>query len=73
MRQVPKDGILAHSHISSTHLYRMDFPILINWTIPFPILGLLGGIFSFYLKFDRTFCKQAVETLIRRRVLWRLV
>ena len=23
------------------------FPILINWTSPFPILGLLGGVCSF--------------------------
>ena len=29
--------------------------------------------FSFYLNLDRTICKQTVETLIRRRVLWRLV
>ena len=26
-----------------THLCQMYFPILINWTSPFPILGLLGG------------------------------
>ena len=25
----------------------MYFPILINWTSPFPILGLLGGISQF--------------------------
>ena len=25
-------------------------------------LGLLGGIFPFYSNFDRTFCKQTVET-----------
>ena len=25
----------------------MGFPILINWTSPFPILGLLFGIFHF--------------------------
>ena len=27
------------------------FPILINWTPPFPIFGLLGGSFHFYLNF----------------------
>ena len=33
----------------------MYFPILINWTSPFPILGLLGGIFHFYSNFKRNF------------------
>ena len=28
----------------------MYFPIRINWTSPFPILGLSGGIFSFLFK-----------------------
>ena len=28
-----------------THLSRMEFPILINWTSPFRIQGLFGGIF----------------------------
>ena len=73
MRQVPKECVVAHSHVSLTHICLMDFPFLINLTIPFPILGLLGGIFNFYLKFDRTFCKQAVETLIRHSVLWRVI
>ena len=56
-----------------THLSRMDFPIPINWTSPFPILGVLGPVFQFYQNFDRIFCKQTVETLIRRRVMRRLV
>ena len=43
-----------------THLCRMYFPILINWTSPFPNLGLY---------FLLTFCKQTVDTLIRRRCL----
>ena len=30
-----------------THLCRMYFPILISWTSPFPILGLLSGMFIF--------------------------
>ena len=29
-----------------THLSRLCFPIPINWTSPFPILGLLGGILA---------------------------
>ena len=36
----------------------MNFPTLISRTAPFPILGVLGGIFHFYSNFDRTFCKQ---------------
>ena len=34
---------------------------------------MLGGIFHFYLSFNRKLCKQTVETLIRRRNLWRLI
>ena len=52
-----------------THLCRMYFPILINWISPFPVLGLLGGIFHFCSNFKRNFCKQTVENLIRRRIL----
>ena len=48
----------------------MKFTIIINWTSPLPLEGLLGCIFHFY--FNRTFCKQRVETLIGRRVLWHL-
>ena len=36
-------------------------------------LGLLGGIFHFYLNFKRNFCKQIVENLIRPHVLQRLI
>ena len=34
---------------------------------------MLGGIFHFYLSFNRKLCKQTVETLIRSRILWRLI
>ena len=30
-----------------TRFSRMEFPTTINWTSPFPFLGLLGGIFRF--------------------------
>ena len=43
------------------------FPILNNGTSPFPILGLLDGIFHFYSNLKRNFCKQTVESLIRLR------
>ena len=46
------------------------FPILINWTSPFPILWVLGGIFHFYSNSKGHFCKQTVENLIRRRGVW---
>ena len=49
------------------------FPILINWMSPFPILGVLAGIFHFYSNFNGTFCKQTVETLIRCHVLRHLI
>ena len=51
-----------------THLSRMEFPTLINWTISFPFKGLLDCIFFFYSVLNRTFYKLTVETLIRRRV-----
>ena len=44
----------------------MEFPTVINWTSPFPFSGLLGGILHFYSNFNRPFCKQTVENLIRR-------
>ena len=51
----------------------MEFPIIINWTSPFPFQGLLGCILSFYQNSNRTFSKQTVETLIRSRVLRHLI
>ena len=56
-----------------THLCQMYLPILINWTSPFSILGLLGGIFHFYSNLKRNFCKQTVENLIRRHILRSLI
>ena len=50
------------------------FPILINWTSPFPILGVLGSIFFFiFIQILIHFFKQTVLNLIRRRVLRRLI
>ena len=34
-----------------THMWRMDFPILINWMSPLPFLGASGMIFHFYFIF----------------------
>ena len=48
----------------------MEFPTDNNWTCPFPILGLLGGIFKFIQNLTETL---TVENLIRRRVLRRLI
>ena len=54
-------------------LSRMKFPISIGRTSLFQILEVLGGIFHSYSSSNRTFCEQTVETLIRRRVLRRLI
>ena len=51
----------------------MEFPTLINWTSPFPFYGLLSGIFYFYSNFNRTFCAQTVEALIRHCILQCLI
>ena len=37
------------------------------------VLGMLGGIYHSYSNFDIAYCKQTVKTLIRRRVLRRLI
>ena len=43
-----------------THLCRLYFPILINWTSQFPILGLLGGsFFHFHSNLKRNFCNAS--------------
>ena len=46
-----------------SHHYQLDESSLEFW----------GGIFHFYSTFNRKFCKQTVENLIRRRVLRRLI
>ena len=46
-----------------THLSRMEFPTLINWTCLFQLYGLFDGIFHFYSNFNRKLCKQTVESL----------
>ena len=56
-----------------THLSRMGFPTTISRTSPFPVLGVSGGIFHFYSNFNRIFCKQKLETLIRQYFLRRLI
>ena len=48
-----------------SHCYQLGETILVSIEI--------GWYFSFYSNFSRTFCKQTVENLIRRRVLWRPV
>ena len=65
-------GIKRFSH-DVAHIWLIDFSIPINWMSPFPNLGVSGAFFYFYFIFGRIFCKQTVQTLIRRRVLRRLI
>ena len=66
--------LLFEQCICLTHLSRMEFPTIINWSSLFPLYGLLGVFFfQFYSNSNRTFSKQTVETLIRHRVLRRLI
>ena len=46
----------------------MGLPTLISRTSPFPILGASDGYFQFLSNIYSTFCKQTVDTLIRRHV-----
>ena len=50
---------------------RLSHPF--HWTIPFPILGLLGDIYRFCSDFRRTSSTETVKTLVRHRLLWRLI
>ena len=67
-------GVLMKTKLNLlTHLSRMEYPTVINWNRPFLFKGMLGGIFHVYKNFNRTFCKQTVETMVRRRVQRRLI
>ena len=48
-----------------SHCYQLEQSIFVSIDV--------GWYFSFYSNFNRTFCKQTVETMIRRRILWHLV
>ena len=72
--------IFNRFYFSSWNLCRSNHPFKLNEISNWyqldqciPILNVLGGTFHFYSNFHRTFCKQTVETLIRRHVMWRLV
>ena len=56
-----------------THMCLVDPSILIYWTSPFPILGVSGVLFNLYSISNRCSRWQTVKTLIRRRVLRRLI
>ena len=51
--------------ISLTLLSRMKLPTFIKWTSPFSSSGLLGVVFHSYSNFNKTSCKQPVESLIK--------
>ena len=59
--------------MSLTHLSLMEFHTVINWNSLFLSLGMLVVFFKFNSNFNRTFCMQTVETLIRCLVLRRLI
>ena len=56
-----------------THICLVDPSILINWTSPFPNLGVSDVLFHLYSILNRYSCQQTVKTLIRRRILRRLI
>ena len=57
----------------TTHICLVDSSILINWTCPFPVLGMPGALLHFDSISDSYSCMQTVKTLIRHRILWRLI
>ena len=50
-----------------------SFPLLSIGPVQFRFKGCWMVFFIFIQNFNRTFCKQAVKTLIRRHVVWRLI
>ena len=52
---------------------RMKLPTFIKWTSPFSSSGLLGVVFRSYSNFNRTSCKQRLESLIRHCSLYCLI
>ena len=70
--QITKQNVYFLGYIL-THLCRMEFHTLINLNSSFMFLGMLGGVILCQSNFNRKFCKQTVENLIRRHVLWRLI
>ena len=56
-----------------THICPVDFSILNDWTSPFPNLGVFRVLFHFYSISNRNSCKQTMQTLVRRRILRRLI
>ena len=63
---------IIHYYNLFIHLSRMEFTTLINWTSLLPFQGLLDDFF-FKPNFNRAFRKQIVETLVKRRVMRRLI
>ena len=53
---------LWYSSHMLNQLNAMNFRIIINWTNLLPILGLLRSILHFYLRFNRTICKQTEQS-----------
>ena len=60
--------LLKHVLLLLTHLSRMEISTFINL-----VSGLLDAICIFSSNYNRTICKQTLETLIIRRVLWHLI
>ena len=66
-------GSFSSTYALITNLSQMDLPTLLSNAIPFPILGLFSGILFIFPNFNRPFCNQTVDTLIRRRNIRRLI
>ena len=77
----PGTLVKVHVHVSEisktylTHISRIEFSILIIWKCPFPLYGLLGGIFHFYSNCNslRIFCLRKQWRQIRFHILRHLI
>ena len=50
----------------------MDTSILINWTSPFPVLGLSDALLHFYFILNRNSCKHTMKTQAPRSAAYDL-
>ena len=80
LRSVRSDSGLEDMNRMESGLGKLWKPIFDEWNFPpyqleqfISVLRDVGWNFHFYSNFNRTFCKQIVETLIRPHILWCLI
>ena len=63
---IPFNNVYCIHNAFLTHLSRLYYPVIMNGTSPFPILGVLVS-YSFFSNFDRTSVVKREESGQRTR------